>query len=592
MNRIGLALVVFLALAAAGAAVWLATRPPVPPPAPPGEDDGPPTAIRFDDVTRAAGIDFVHHDSSTDMHYILETMGSGVAWIDHDGDGLLDLFLPQVGPLDPKSTDRPTPRFYRNTGDGSFTDVTRRVGLERPGYGMGAAVGDFDNDGFDDLVVTSFGEVVLYHNEPDGKGGRWFADVTARSGIRDPHWATSCAWGDIDGDGLLDLYVCNYVEVDLKRYTPCFNSRVNQRFLCHPRVFPATTHRLFRNDGNGTFSDISAASGIASAPPAPGLGVVIADLDGDGRQDVYVANDMSPAYLFHNQGKARFTETAVAAGCGLQTNGRYMAGMGIGLGDVDGSGRPSLFVTNYQKEANTLFLNRGKMYFTDATDTSRLGPPSVPFLGFGTVLFDADLDGLLDVAVTNGHVLRNAEVIENAPFRQTAQMFQGVGGATFNEVTRRVGPYFHERHVGRGLAWADFDNDGRPDLAFSNNGERAALLRNTSRTDNRWLRLELVGDGKRSNRNAIGAKVEVEYAGKRQAHWVIGGGSYLSASDRRLLIGLGEADRAERVKVTWPSGRVQEFTDLSARTWYRLREGKAEAVQGPTVREGVSKARP
>jgi hypothetical protein len=533
------------------------------------------TAIRFEDVTARAGIDFVHFDSATPMHYILETMGSGVAFIDYDNDGWLDVFCIQVGPVLPgEGKPRPTPRLYRNNGDGTFTDVTKKVGLDHPGYGMGCAVGDFDNDGYDDLVVTYFGEIRLYHNEPAPGGGRRFVDVTEKAGLRNPHWGTSCAWGDIDGDGFLDLYVCNYVEIDLQKYTPCVHAKLKERYLCPPRVFPATTHKLWKNNGGRTFTDISKESGIATVPPAPGLAVALCDLDDDGKVDIYVANDMMPAYLFHNQGGGKFVETAQLAGCGLQANGRYLAGMGIALGDFDRSARPSLFVTNYQDEPNNLFLNKGKLTFFDATHTSGLGPPSVPYLAFGTVLFDADLDGLPEVAVANGHVLRNAEKIDGAPSKQNAQLFQGTEPGKFREVTAGVGPYFRRKLFGRGVAWGDFDNDGRPDLLFSHNGGPVVLLRNVTRTDNRWVRLELIG-AKKSNRNAIGARVEIEYPGGRQVQWVSGGGSYLSASDRRLLFGLGKADRVTRVQIRWPSGQQQEFGDLAAGSWYRLHEEKA-----------------
>jgi hypothetical protein len=533
------------------------------------------------DATPASGIDFRHFDSATSMHFIQETMGSGVGWIDYDNDGWPDLFCVQDGPVrpDPAAGPPPTSKLYRNNGDGTFTDVTARVGLDRAGYGMGCAVGDFDNDGFDDLVVTYFGGLVLYHNEPDGQGGRHFVDVTARAGLSDPHFATSCAWGDVDGDGLLDLYVCNYVEVDIDHYTPCVNQDLGQRYICPPTVFPTVTHRLFHNEGNGTFSDWSTRSGIAAAPPAPGLGVVTADLDGDGRLDIYVANDMKPAFLFHNLGGGRFEEVGLLRGCALMPNGRFMAGMGVAVGDVDGSGRPSLFVTNFQSEPNMLFLNKGDLFFQEWSYPSGLGAPSVTRLAFGTVFCDFDLNGALDVAVANGHVVRNSEAIYHAPFAQEAQLFVGDGKGRFRDVSRQAGEYFRRRLVGRGLAWADYDNDGLPDLAYSHNGGPLVLLRNATATGNHWVRLELVGDGKKSNRNAVGARVEVEAGGTRQVRFIHGGGSYLSASERRQVIGLGAAESAERVSVVWPSGAKQEFTNLAAGRWWRLHEGQDDPEQ-------------
>jgi hypothetical protein len=542
----------------------------------PSEPSGPqatPGLPWFEDVTRAAGIDFVHFDPQTERHYIQETMGSGLGWIDYDNDGWLDLFCVQDGPIKPGSGPLPTSKLYRNNGDGTFTDVTEKVGLARAGFGMGCAVGDFDNDGYDDLVVTYLGGVVLFHNEPDGKGGRHFVDVTARAGIKDPHWATSCAWGDLDGDGFLDLYVCNYCEVDLEKYPRCVTDR-GAFYTCQPFHFPAVTHQLYRNNGDGTFTDVSEASGIARVPPAPGLGVIVTDVDGDGRMDVYVANDLKPAYLFHNQGGGRFEERALFSGCGLGPAGRPVAGMGVEAGDLDGSGRPSLFVTNFQNEPNVVYRNRGNLLFTDWTTPSGLGPPSISRLGFGCVLVDVDLDGRLDFAVANGHVNRNSQELYGALFAQEAQLFLGTASGRFRDVSSQAGTYFQTRVVGRGLAWADFDNDGLPDLAFSHNGGPISLLRNRTATANAWLRLELIGDGIRSNRNAIGARIEVEAGGGKQVRFLNGGGSYLSASDRRLLIGLGSADRAARVIVTWPSGRVQTFTDLEGRTGWRLHEGR------------------
>jgi hypothetical protein len=528
----GLAVLVAVVLLATGGAIYFWQHSQDPPTDPPGKGPAPPTEPTpgipwFVDVTKRSGADFRHFDSATPMHYIPETMGSGVAWIDYDNDGWLDLFCVQDGPLKPAKTagQLPTNRLFRNNGDLTFTDVTVAVGLDRSGYGMGCAVGDFDNDGFDDLLVTYLGELVLYRNVADGQKGRRFQDVTSKSGLRDAHWATSCAWGDIDGDGLLDLYVCNYVSIDLDKYLPCVDKVSGEKFICPPSVFPTVHHQLYRNKGDGTFEDISSASGVAAAPPAPGLGVIMVDLDDDNLLDIYVANDMKPAYLFHNRGQRRFEEKALFAGCGLESGGRFMAGMGVDAGDVDGSGRPSLFVTNFQKEPNILFRNRGKLFFQDWSNPSGLGPPSLPRLAFGTVFADFDLDGNLDVAVANGHVVRNAKLVYNDPFEQEAQLFMGDGQARFRDVSAKAGGYFHAKRVGRGLAWADYDNDGRPDLVFSHNGGPLALLHNETPDAGNWLRLELVGDGKKSNRNAIGSRLEIEVGGRKLTRFINGGGS-------------------------------------------------------------------
>jgi enediyne biosynthesis protein E4 len=533
----------------------------------------------FEDVTDRAGIDFVHCDSATPKHYIPEVMGSGIGWIDFDGDGWPDLFCVQAGPLPGSKAVKvpPTHKLYRNNRDGTFTDVTRRVGLDVAGYGMGVAVGDYDNDGFDDLFVTYLDHVALYHNEPDGSGGRHFVDVTAKAGLKNPHWGTSCGWGDVDGDGFLDLYVCNYVEIDLENYQTCESKDLHQVYVCPPTVFPTAAHKLFRNNGNGTFTDVSESSGIAAARPGGGLGVALVDLDGDGKIDVYVANDVRPAFVFHNLGGGKFKDLGVPTGAAIMPNGRFMSGMGVAVGDIDGSGRPSILVANFQDEPTMVFLNKGNMLFREWSHPSGLGPATMKTLGFGIELFDADLDGRLDVALANGHVVRNAPAIYKAPYEQSAQLFVGDGTGRFAEVSDQAGPYFREKRVGRGLAVADFDNDGRPDLAVSHNGGPVKLLRNGTETAHRWARFDVVGDGVKSNRNAIGARVEVEAGGRKSTHFVAGGGSYLSASDRRVLVGLGDAERVDRVTVTWPSGRKQEFRDLAANSGWRLTEGKEQA---------------
>jgi hypothetical protein len=451
---------------------------------------------------------------------------------------------------------------------------------------MGCAVGDFDNDGFDDLVVTFLGGVRLLHNQEGGGGKRRFVDVTTGSGLDDPHWATSCAWGDIDGDGLLDLYVCNYVETDPSDPKTCFDKDRKLHYQCSPTMYPLTKHRLFRNLGKGKFRDVTEVSGVGAAPLAPGLAVVMVDLDGDGRLDIFVANDMYPSYLFHNQGGGKFQEKAMLSGCGIGPDGLRIAGMGVAVGDLDGSARPSLFVTNFQKTPNVMFLNRGGMQFDDVSMRNGIGAASLPRLKWGTVLFDADLDGLPDLAVVSGHVHRTAEQVFGTSYAQSAQIFLGIGGGKYKEVSDEAGADFIKPRPARALACADFDNDGRPDLAVGTIGGPIALLRNNRASQNSWISLDLVGDGKKSNRNAIGATVKVEAGGKAQHHWVIGGGSYLSASDRRLLIGLGTADKADKVTVRYPSGVVQTYTNVEARRWWRLREGNPVPEDATPKRSG------
>ena len=539
----------------------------------------------FEDVAERAGITFRHFDPATPQHLIPETMGSGVAWIDYDADGWPDLFCVQAGPLPPATiANPPTHRVYRNNRDGTFTDVTETVGLNVSRFGTGAAVGDIDNDGFDDLLVTHLGGLTLFHNESDGRGGRKFVDITSSAGLAgtNPHWGTSCAWGDLDGDGLLDLYVCNYVEIDPAKPVVCRDAEKNLYHACSPTMYPVTTHRLYRNRGGCKFEDVSVSSGIASAKPGAGLGVAIVDLDGDGKPDVYVANDMYSAYLFHNQtprgGPIKLVERAGLSGCGMGPGGVSMSGMCVEVGDVDGSGRPSIFVTNYQDQPNVLFQNAGGLRFRDMSMASGLGAPSRAKLGFGAAFLDADLDGNLDLAVANGHVYRTAMEIHKVPYAQETQLFLGDGRGKFRDATRSAGRDFGTPRVGRGLARRDFDNDGKPDLALTTVGGPIALLHNTTNTANAWIGLELTGDGKASNRNAIGAVVTVVAGGRKQTHFVIGGGSYLSASDRRILVGLGPGrTKADRVSVRWPSGKTQDFANLTAGRYWPLHEGQGEA---------------
>jgi hypothetical protein len=478
-----------------------------------------------------------------------------------------------------------------------------------------------------------------------------FVDATATTGLANanPHWGTSCAWGDLDGDGYLDLYVCNYVEIGgsgrgsgsdgsgngsdggsgdaldgkadrkaggesdgEKRGSAngaanppvCRDATRGLYYSCPPSAYPLTTHRLFGNRGGARFEDISIAAGIASAAPAPGLAVVIADLDGDHRPDIYVANDLFPAYLFGNRtepgGPPRFEERATLAGCALGPNGASMSGMCAELADVDGSGRPALFVTNFQGQPNVLFRNRGQLRFEEASVTSGLGAPSRDKLGFGAAFLDADMDGTLDLAVANGHVYRSARELLDVPYAQPLQLFRGRGRGQFRDESSKAGPAFTQPRVGRGVARADFDRDGRPDLAISAVGGPVVLLRNMAAPASPWMGLELVGDGRHVNRNAVGAEVRLRWQadnGPQSAsaisfptHFVVGGGSYLSAHDRRLVIGLrggpgadGEIDpeRRVQVEVVWPGGARQIFAGLQPNRYWRLEQDGGEATALP-----------
>lgn len=556
--------------------------------------------IRFRDVTRAAAIEFKHVDGRTDMHYVMEVMGAGVGWIDYDHDGLLDLFLVQGATIvPPHSTSPQASKLFRNLGGGRFEDVTAKVGLGHVGCGMGVAVGDIDNDGYPDLFLTCYGKPnVLYHNVSDGNGGRRFEDITARAGIGShpdwttrPNFSTSAAFLDYNADGLLDLFVCSYVKVDLKNYPKCFDpSQPDRRDICRPTAFAPTTCVLYRNNGNGTFTDVSKEAGIA-VPQAKALGVAALDLDDDGLIDIFVANDGVPNFLFRNLGGGRFQALGASCGALVNVEGLPQAYMGVDADDVDDDLLPDIFSTAFSQESNTLFRNEGSCRFLDITKITGLGPPSWLMLGFGTCFLDVDNDSRLDLFVANGHVSRHVDGQgdHSLTFRQTAQLFRNKGGARFEELTSRSGPYFQERHVGRGAAMGDFDNDGRIDVAVSNNGDEALLLRNESETGHHWIRLELEGSpnrpaagGRKSTRDAVGAKVTLDLgAGRNLVRHRKGGTSYLSAADPRLLVGLGDASRVEQLEIRWPSGRVQHVGPLDADHGYRIVEGESKVAQRP-----------
>jgi hypothetical protein len=540
--------------------------------------------IKFTDVTAAAGIDFEHFNGWTPLNSIMEAMGSGAAWLDYDQDGLMDLFLVQgwtvMGPP-PKVPVKS--RLFKNLGNGRFRDVTDEVGLGHQGYGMGVAVGDIDNDGYPDLFLTCYGKPnVLYHNESDGKGGRRFVDITARAGLAScpdwrtrPNWSTSACFLDYNNDGRLDLFVCSYVAVDPAHYPECLNDRKTYRQTCAPKVFPSTRCLLYRNNGDLTFTEVGHEAGV-DRNDGKALGVVAADFDDDGLIDLFVANDGVPNFLFRNLGNGRFQSFGLESGCAVNLDGGTQAYMGVDADDLDGDGRPDLFVTAYARETNTFFRNEGKCQFLDVTQGSGLGPPSWFMLAFGTCFLDVDNDGALDIAVANGHVDRDIGLDgnPNVTFREPAQLFWNDGHGRFRDISADSGSYFREPHVGRGLALADYDNDGRMDMVFTNGGERAALLHNDTRSPNHWLRLELVGT--KSNRDAVGAKVTVRAGGLSIVRQRKGGSSYLSAHDPRLLIGLGPARQADQVEIRWPSGLVERLGPLRADRGYRIVEGKEQ----------------
>lgn len=533
---------------------------------------------RFVESAAASGLVFTHDNGATGQYYIAEQMGAGVALIDYDNDGDLDVFFVQGGPL---STDEqapqelPTHRLFRNdlavAGDGQrrlrFTDVTRDAGLASAAYGMGVAAGDYDNDGYVDLFVTAFGRAALYRNNGDGS----FTDVAEQAGITDDRWSTSAAFVDYDRDGHLDLYVTHYVDFTLSGNRRCHDS-VGARDYCAPRMYRPLHDRLYRNGGAGRFTDVTAQAGIGKAYGA-GLGVVTGDFNGDGWLDLYVANDATPNQLWLNGGDGTFADEGVLSGAAFSAAGNPEGSMGIAAGDFDADGDEDLFVTNLVGETFVLYQNDGRGNFADVRTRVGLAAPTAAFTGFGTDWLDYDNDGWLDLFVTNGAV----NVIEAQrglpdPFRMRRQLFRNVEGTRFEETSDHAGPAFQDLEIGRGAAFGDVDNDGGVDIVVTHNGGAARLLLNQRTPGHHWLQLQL--EQPRLNRRALGARIGVERVG-RPVLWrrVRTDGSYLSASDPRVHIGLGADPGVTAVVVQWPDGQQQRWSGVASNGVLTLRRG-------------------
>ena len=509
-------------------------------------------AFNFVDVTAKAKISFVHQSGATQEKYMVETFGSGVAWIDYDNDGYPDLYFVNQAPGSANA-------LYHNNRDGTFTDVTRQAGVAADGnksHKMGVAVGDYDNDGHLDLYVTAFGPNILYRNNGNGT----FSDVTAAAGVAGPatEWSTSTGFFDFDRDGDLDLYVATYLDFRMSDNPYCGLRKPGYRMYCNPTIFDGMADRLYRNNGDGTFTDLSQQAGIAN-PAGKGLGVVFCDFDRDGDQDIYVANDLVRNFLYRNNGDGTFVDVAYGAAVGFDINGKPLAGMGVDCADVDGDGHPELFVTNFSEELNTLYQNHGDGTFDDVTEKIGLGSGYLP-LGFGTKLYDADNDGDLDIHVANGHVIDNVKLYQPAlSYDQRDLMYENLG-KRFRDVSDTSGPGLRGTRVGRGLAVADFDNDGNLDVVISSLGQAPVLLRNQGPKQGNWIALR--AEGSKSNRFGLGARVTVE-AGKRvQVREISNVASYLSSNDTRLHVGVGAAKVVQRIEVLWPSGSKQVLTDV------------------------------
>lgn len=535
-------------------------------------------AFRFRDVTAACGIRFVHEHGGKGLRQFPETMGGGAAWLDYDGDADVDLFLVQSGPLpDDKQAPRAANALYRNDG-GSFVDVTAGAGAAAStGYGQGVAAGDADSDGDPDLYVTNFGPNVLLENV----GGGSFADVTKRAGVGDPRWSASAAFFDMDADGDLDLYVVNYVVYSL---ADARNAAAGKGYPAypHPDKFRSAPDVLFRNDGHGAFLDVTEAAGIRDVD-GKGLGVATADLDEDGDQDVYVANDSTPNFLFRNEGGGRFSNHTVASNAGYNADGQTQAGMGVGVADVDGDLALDLFVTNLDNETNTLYVNQGDSSFLDLTFERGLAQSSLPFVGFGTGFLDADLDGDADLLVGNGHIIDNIDSLDpvsGSTYRQRCLMYENDGSGSFREEGAALAPALAEPRVVRAAAFADFDDDGDRDVLLAQNAGPAVLIRNETPRRGHFLQLRVLGA---SGADAIGAEVVAHTGGRAIRTLVLASSSYCSSNDPRVALGV-PTERVERLEVRWPGGARRVLNDVAADRRLVIRPD-GDAVELPLGRE-------
>jgi hypothetical protein len=520
------------------------------------------TPGNFVDITEASGVRFQHIATHTSKKYLLETMGSGVALFDYDNDGRLDIFLVNGAPLtDPtpkgtipqKSGPQYWNRLFHQKSDGTFEDVTEKAGLEGVGYGMGAAVGDYDNDGYEDLFVTAYGGNKLYHNNGDGT----FTDVTEKAGVGGSGWSSSAAWVDLNNDGLLDLVVLRYVQWDFDDIW-CGEHKEGFRAVCHPDVFQAITPLVYRNDGNGHFTEVGKKIGLAV--PGKSLGIAIADYDRDGHIDIVVANDSMPGFLYHNKGDGTFEERGLLSQVGVDEDGRTYAGMGVDFADFSNDGLPDIVVDDLANQMYALYQNAGDGTFTYTTRTSGMGRMSMLHSGWGLRFIDYDNDGWKDLLIAQGHDLDTVEKTNPQLHYREPMLLARNTGHGFVDVSAESGSAFHQAWVGRGLATGDIDNDGRIDAVVSTNDGPAHVVHNETKTANHWLILKLVGHT--SNRDAIGALVKIVTSQGPQYTTVTTAGSYLSSSDKRVHFGLGMDTAAQTVEIHWPSGIQQVLKNV------------------------------
>jgi hypothetical protein len=578
--------------------LWLAVTLSLPgcgaPPSPSAGGPPPSAPPLFGDVTAESGIEFTYRNGEEAGRYaILETLGGGVALLDYDGDGLLDIFLTGGGSVDGGEVRGRPGKLYRNLGHWRFQDVTAAVGLDRPlFYTHGCAVADYDCDGWPDLLVTGYGRVALYHNESDGQGGRRFAEVTAQAGLDDHLWSTSAAWGDLDGDGYPDLYICHYVDWSPTGKDPvCHGFDGKTRDICPPARFEALPHHVYRNQGDGTFRDVSREAGLRLEHPhqeyGKGLGVLFVDVDGDGKPEVYVANDTTDNFLYHNRsrpGMLRFDEIGLDSGVARDDLGAPNGSMGLAAADYDGCGRPSLWVTNYELENHALYHNdggEGRLRFHFASHVAGISALGQSLVGWGAGFLDVDHHGWEDLFFVTGHPNHYPRATTSRDQRPV--LLRNDGRGRFVDISTQGGTYFQGVHGGRGAALGDLDNDGRTDLVISHLNQPVVVLRNEADRGHHWLGLELVGRG---HRDVTGARLMLEADGRLQTRFAVAGGSYASCSDRRHVFGLGSTRGVGRLTVTWPGGRTQHWDGLTVDRYWRLTEGQ-ERAEMPRPQTGL-----
>ena len=532
----------------------------------------------FVDATTKLGIHFQDQASPTSKKYLLEAMGSGVAVFDYDNDGRLDIFFANgarisdptpAGAIPQKTDPKYFNRLYHQKADGTFEDVTEKAGLAGIGYSTGVAVGDYDNDGYDDLFVAGFGQSTLYHNNGDGT----FTDVTASAGVAGSGWATSAAWVDYDNDGRLDLVVTRYMDWTFKDIY-CGEREAGYRAYCHPDLFKPATTLLYHNDGNGKFTEVSEKAGLAK--PGKGLGVDFADYDHDGWMDIYVANDSVPEYLFHNKGDGTFEEVGMVSGAALDGNGATFAGMGVDFADYDNDGWSDLIVTDLANQRYALYHNAKDGTFDYATNWAGLGAITLLHSGWGVRFLDYDNDGWKDLFIAQSHVMDTIEISEpHLRYKEPPMLLWNSNGKKFVDVSARSGDVFSEKWAGRGLASGDINNDGREDVVVTSNNGPAWVLMNETETKNHWITLKLVGV--KSNRDGIGARVKIATAEGDQYATVKTSGSYQSSSDKRVHFGLGTAAKVSQIDISWPSGIHQALKDVKADQFLTVTEAEAAA---------------